>query len=125
MKKFVLFAALVFSVSASFASTATDGVEPEASSTEWLLSNSNSYIPRAKAALRRDCGSVPAGWDLIGSASTISSCFAGGFITRVTIYANSPCPPNLICIQIVQEIGYVDFGCDGEIISVNCGLAPN
>jgi hypothetical protein len=80
--------------------------------------NENYYIGRAIGAFNGGCAGHTG--PLNGSVSTIGICFVEGFITRVTLY------PQVNCQQVDCElirlapVGYVDFGCDGEVIGVSC-----
>jgi hypothetical protein len=58
----------------------------------------------------------------------ISACYATGFIKRVTFYYiiyGPICNPNINpdCVPplpLYQEVGYVEFDCDGKIVNVVC-----
>jgi hypothetical protein len=65
------------------------------------------------------CGGPSVG-PVNGVEETLGICFVSGFITRVLIY------PQINCQQVdcnairIAPIGYVDFGCGGEVIGVSC-----
>ncbi|MCR9171574.1 MAG: hypothetical protein NXI10_03720 [bacterium] len=122
MKKFFFTLALVLMASASFAAAATggNGDEPKTEATTSNYPTDQALAGQAVAALQQECGNQHNGWQWQTSVSTISTCFASGFIKQVYVYATPNCPPNQPCIQVIQLIGTVQFGCDGDVISVNC-----
>ena len=61
--------------------------------------------------------------EVISSVQTVSSCFAGGFITEVNFYSVPKCQPNQPCPQVVTAfIATVEFGCEDDIIGAQCYL---
>ena len=83
--------------------------------------NENQLIAIAKQALKSSCNDT--GGKLQASVNVISACFAGGFITEVTFYRKPNCPPNQVCIQVIETVGTVQLGCDNQVIGVSCGSA--
>ena len=81
--------------------------------------NDNAFIGKAKGALASQC-EVNVGFSH-GSVNTVSACFVDGFVKKVTIYRPTPCPPNQICIQVIENMGTVTFNCDGTVADVQCG----
>jgi len=83
--------------------------------------NDNWYTAKAQHELR-DClnRADEPGYSIDASVTTISACFAGGFITEVN-FARSitchrePCPRAPIVL-----VGTVQFGCDDTIIDSQC-----
>lgn len=111
MKK--LFFTLVLTLLVGTASTFAQGNYPPDAA----------LIGKAKAALTQsDCNVNNGSGTLQANVTTVSACFAGGFIKRVTVYETPNCPPNQICPLYIRLVGVVEFGCDGDIINVNCGF---
>jgi len=50
----------------------------------------------------------------------ISSCFAGGFLTRVYILPKVNCNQVDCTLIRIAAVGYVDFGCDGQVVATVC-----
>ncbi|MFP5471869.1 MAG: hypothetical protein ACLGGV_09765 [Bacteroidia bacterium] len=82
-------------------------------------------IAVAKAAVSQECGAV-------GDANAaveenfICNDIDGGFgnMNRtITFYRVSPCPPNQVCIQIVEVVGSAVVDCEFNVTSVTCGEA--
>lgn len=76
-------------------------------------------IAKAKGAIKSSCPNADG--NLTASVKVLSACFVDGFVTEVTFYKTSPCPPNQICIQIVEVIGKVTLDCQNNVIDVTCG----
>lgn len=123
MKKFFFTLALVLMASASFAAVTSggNGEEPKEEATSNYPTD-QALAGLAVAALQQQCGNQHTGWQWQTNVTTISACFAGGFIKQVFVYATPNCPPNQPCIQVIQLVGTVQFGCDGDVLSVNCGF---
>jgi hypothetical protein len=79
-----------------------------------------SVIGKAKGALKAYCKDAAKG-DLSASVRNISPCFDSNYVTEVTFYRTTPCPPNQICIQLVEIVGKVKVDCKNEIIEITCG----
>ena len=65
------------------------------------------------------------GYEMVYQTQTISSCFAGGFITEVTIFKVKRCTgnPNNPCPRpAAQVVAIVTIGCGGEASNVVCGF---
>ena len=61
------------------------------------------------------------GWEIESSVSTVSTCFAGGFIREVNFYSSYICRPNQICPRVADFlVATVTFGCDDNIIEARC-----
>jgi hypothetical protein len=81
----------------------------------------NALIGRAIAAYRSQCPTNYAG-EITGAVETDGICFVSGFIKHVNLFPVQHCPNNQPCPYLVILLGSVDFGCGGEITSVNCGF---
>lgn len=97
----LLFAATFFSTSAS--------AQNSNNSDNW-------FIAKAKVAANA-CTSDVNG-PITGNVSVASACFVSGFITEVYLY-RKPTGPNASS-QLPALLAIVQFGCDNEIISVDC-----
>jgi hypothetical protein len=82
-------------------------------------------IAVAKAAVSQEC-------DNVGNATAsvtenfICNSIDGGFgnMNRtVTFYRVSQCPPNQVCIQIVEVVGSAIVDCEFNVVEVTCGGA--
>lgn len=92
-----------------------------------MAQSDNGFIGKARGAAH-DCVNAyksSDGWIVEANVYTVSSCFAGGFITEVTFTARPeprPCPEGAFChppaLPII--IAQVRFGCEGELISNSC-----
>jgi hypothetical protein len=80
-------------------------------------------IAAAKAAISQECGPV-------GNANAsvtenfICNSIDGGFgnMNRtITFYKVSQCPPNEICIQLVEVVGSAVVDCEFNVTQVTCG----
>jgi hypothetical protein len=80
--------------------------------------NENYYIGRAIGAFNGGCAGHTG--PLNGQVETIGICFVSGFITRVIL------TPQINCHQVdcdlirIAPVGYVDFDCEGNVMSVSC-----
>lgn len=108
MKKLFFALALACTSLTSFASNETP--------TE--VKGNDPVVQTATAAIKKACPN--ANGKLNYSVNVVSSCFAGGFITEVSFWKTPNCPPNQPCIQIVEMVGTVTIGCDGEVIGITC-----
>ena len=55
------------------------------------------------------------------TVSTVSACFAGGFLTEVDVWRAVDCPPNGYCIALAPElVGTAQFGCDDQLLWAEC-----
>lgn len=58
---------------------------------------------------------------IASSVETVSACFAGGFITRVSFYTEPNCKPNQPCPLILSKlVAEVEFGCEDDVIYSSC-----
>jgi hypothetical protein len=80
--------------------------------------NNNGFIGRAIAAYNTQCGNYNG--PIEGSAGVISACFAGGFITEVTLVPKVNCQQIDCSLIRLAPLARVYFGCDNEIISIEC-----
>lgn len=63
------------------------------------------------------------GYEIDGQVETVGICFVSGELKRVSFYRtvrcneqqNNPCPRPFVLL-----IATVDFGCDNEVVSVQC-----
>ena len=107
----------IFSLFVTTFTFATSGELPN----ETSENNSNqNIIGIAMGAIRSECDNAIG--ELQAQVQTISACFAGGFVNRVTFYSVPNCPPNQFCIQVIQVVGSVTLDCDNNVLSVDCGL---
>jgi hypothetical protein len=119
MKNLMLVFSLVLST-AVFAGN-NDPVNGEATAT--AESSNGNGIGAAISAIRTTCPNATG--QLQYTETVVSSCFAGGFITQVYFYKVPNCPPNQVCIQVIEEVGTVLLDCEGDVISVSCsGAVP-
>lgn len=109
MKNLILVLAVMFTSAISFAGNDNPTVQK----------SNDPLINKAVAAIKSACPN--ANGQLNYSTKTVSSCFAGGFITEVNFWKSSKCPGNKPCIQTVEVVGTVTLDCEGNVISVNCG----
>jgi hypothetical protein len=90
----------------------------------------NALIGRARGALASCVGQAQqvAPTPIQSRVDVISACFATGFIKRVTFYyiifgpiCNPAIDPECVpALPLYQEVGTVDFDCDGQVISASC-----
>jgi hypothetical protein len=59
-------------------------------------------------------------YEIVAQVETVSSCFAGGFITRVTFYKTPVCHQEPCPRPATVPVAEVTFGCEGEIIGSQC-----
>jgi hypothetical protein len=116
MKNLILVFSLVLST-AVFAGN-NDPVNGDATATAENSNGNGKGIGAAMSAIRKTCPNATG--ELQYSETVVSSCFAGGFITQVYFYRVPNCPPNMFCIQVIEEIGTVLLDCEGDVISVSC-----
>lgn len=82
-------------------------------------------IAVAKAAVTKQCGSLGNVTASI-TENFICNSIDGGFgnMNRtVTFYRVSQCPPNQVCIQIVEVVGSAVVDCEFKATQVTCGGA--
>lgn len=118
MKTTLLVFVMMLSVSMTYA--AGNSNDPVIKKIDAAAMN-NSSVGLAIAAIKSTCPN--ANGQLSYSVEVVSSCFAGGFITKVHFWKSPNCPGNQICIQIVEEVGTVTLGCNNEVIAVECGVS--
>ena len=73
---------------------------------------------KAIAAFHQSCnyqGAVSA-----TEPSVVGACFVSGFITRVNIIPKINCQQIDCSLIRIGAVGYVEFGCDGDVINVVC-----
>lgn len=114
MKKVIFTLALVAFASFSFSNNDEKGPKKE-------VTAETATIAKAKGAIKSSCPNADG--NLTASVKVLSSCFVDGFVTEVTFYKTTPCPPNQICIQLVEVIGSVVLDCENNVMSVTCGGA--
>ena len=112
MKKILFFLTLISFTSPTFSKEGDNDNTKEAKEI--------SVVGKAKSALKAYCKDAAKG-DLSASVRNISPCFDSNFVTEVTFYRTTPCPPNQICIQLVEVVGVVKIDCNNEIIEITCG----
>jgi len=83
--------------------------------------NEDALIGRARGAAH-EClqAAREPGYEFVGQSETTSICFASGFLTTVTFYKvpvchDEPCPR-----PVAVPVAEVNFGCDGQLLSVTC-----
>lgn len=81
-------------------------------------SNAQNTDNKIKAAFNSSCGGV--GNVIVSSPTIISACFVDGFITRYFIIEVQNCNQVDCTIARPRVYGYVETGCDGEVINVVC-----
>lgn len=113
MKKLFLAMAMAMTTALSFASNENPTVE--------VANGNDPSINKATAAIKANCPNAQG--QLSYSTEVVSACFVDGFITKVTFWSTPNCPPNQICIQIVELVGTVTLDCEGNVMSVECGAA--
>lgn len=113
MKSLLVVCALVLSAGVF----AGNGIEDPAPKKE--TNADQSTIARAMGALRSTCPDATG--DLQASVSIVSACFVDGFVKNVTFYRVPNCPPNQVCIQVIQTVGTVTLDCGDNVIGVSCG----
>ncbi len=116
MKSVLFIAALFLSVSVSFASNGNGGDEPKSTATAMDPGAINKAIGAIKSACPNATG------NLQYSVDVVSACFVDGFVRKVTFYRVPNCPPNQVCIQVIETVGFVTLDCDNNVISVECGI---
>lgn len=85
----------------------------------------NYLIAKARNEVKDCINSAKApGWDIVSSVHTVSSCFAGGFITDVNFAKQISCKPNEpFCSRAPSiSVATVQFGCDNTVISSQCHI---
>jgi hypothetical protein len=80
--------------------------------------NDNGLVGKAIAAYHTQCGTYNG--PIEGSAGIVSACFVDGFITEVVLTRKVNCQQIDCTLIRLSPIARVTFGCDGEIISVEC-----
>lgn len=90
----------------------------------------NALVGRARGALGPCYGQAQQGapGPILSRVDVTGSCFAGGFIQRVTFYYiifGPICDPVLDpdcrpALPLYQQVGTVDFDCAGNVIGTNC-----
>lgn len=107
MKRIVLLLALVMGL--SFVAVAQNNNNGQ-SLTQKALQAAKSCVQNAKEP----------GFVMTTSTEVISSCFAGGFITEVTIYKVPKGAVNTVAVS--EVVAVVSFGCSDEVTGVVCGF---
>ncbi len=82
-------------------------------------------IAVARAAVSQECGNT-GNANAVVEENFICNDIGGGFgnMNRtVTFYRVSPCPPNQVCIQIVEVVGSAVVDCLFNVVEVTCGGA--
>ena len=118
MKTILLVVSFFFAVSISFAGN-TEGnpvLTPVSS-----VNASNSSINKAIGAIKSACPNSQG--KLSFNQTVVASCFVDGFITKVTFWTTPNCPGNQVCIQTAIIVGSVLLDCDGNVMSVTCGVS--
>lgn len=86
----------------------------------------NYLIAKARVAVI-DCinNAREPGMRIVSNVRTVSSCFAGGFITDVNFSKQATCPPNEpLCPKIPSiPVATVQFGCDNTVLSTQCHIS--
>ena len=79
--------------------------------------NDNGLAGRAIAEFNQSCNYQGA---VETNVNVVSACFAGGFITEVLIFPKINCNQVDCTLIRVGPIGKVTFGCENDVISVEC-----
>lgn len=92
-----------------------------ANNTKAQSTNDNALIGRAQGAAHECINEArQPGYEISGQIETIGICFNGGFITKVTFYKTPVCHQEPCPRPIAEPVAEVTFGCEGEIINVQC-----
>ena len=109
----ILAVGAMFTIASAFTSTTTqDNDEKRA-------------IAVARAAVSQECGNTGNATASV-TENFICNSIDGGFgnMNRtVTFYRVSPCPPNQVCIQIVEVVGSAIVDCEFNVVEVTFGGA--
>lgn len=83
---------------------------------------SGSFYEREAKAELKSClqDAKEPGYEIVAQEITVSSCFAGGFITDVELYKVPRCNGADCGRPAAELVGYVQFGCDDSIIAAEC-----
>lgn len=87
-------------------------------SSQAIAQNDNGLVGKSIAAYHTQCGTYNG--PIEGSANVVSICFAGGFITEVVLTRKVNCQQVDCDLIRLAPLARVTFGCDGELISVEC-----
>ena len=89
-----------------------------------VVNDENRAIAVAKNALVTSCSNTQGNLQASVSENYNCNIFDGVGINRtVTFYRTPNCPPNQICIQVIEVVGQVVVDCDFSVASVSCGTA--
>lgn len=94
------------------------------SNTSVEVNDEQRAIAVAKAAITQECGTNTGNADVNVQENFICNDIDGGFgnMNRtITFTRPVQCPPNQICIQIVEIIGSVVVDCEFNAVEVVCG----
>jgi len=98
--------------------------EPTANGKKIKPKTDNYLIAKARNEVRTCIESAKEpGWDIVSSVHTVSSCFAGGFVTDVNFSKQVHCPPNeprCFTSAPTTLVATVQFGCDDSVVSSQC-----
>lgn len=112
MKKLVVGLAVALST-VSFAGNGEPVNAPAASG--------NDGIQKAIKAIKSECPNAEG--KLSYNVEVTGICFVEGSLRKVSFWKSPNCPPNQICPQYVEEVGYVLLDCDDNVIEVSCATA--
>lgn len=92
------------------------------STTAFAQASEGRLIAHAKGEVRECLADADRpGWSIDASVTTVSTCFAGGFVRQVDFYNTYVCRPNQVCPRYARElVATVTFGCDDEIVASRC-----
>lgn len=85
-------------------------------------SNTNGLIGKATAALN-DClvDARQQGLMIQSAVEPDGLCPDGSQKYRVVFWGKYPCPGNMVCIQVIFNVGHVEFDCHGNPVAIVCG----
>jgi hypothetical protein len=114
MKNFKLFAAAMAFVALFVFSSSTANAQSE-----------NSYVGKATAELSQCLAEAHSnGLEVSSSVNVIGTCPDGSELVEVTFIGRPHCQPHEPCPFFAVFLGSVQFDCDGNIVSSQCGATP-